>query len=416
MVSKERVVIIGGGFGGLYAARCLRASDKEIILVEKTNYHLFQPLLYQVATAALSGTDIAIPIRQVLKNQQNTSVIMGEVVDVDRISKKVSLKDGHSLSYDYLILAVGTETSYFGKEDWKEKAPGLKTLEDAFTIRDRILLSFEKAETTRDSSEKEKHLTFVIIGGGPTGIELSGAIAEISRKTLYRNFRNFNPADAKIYLIEGAERILPHFPESLSIKAGKCLQNLGVTVRTSQKVTAIEEDFVRTAEKTISSSNIFWTAGTRSSGMLKTLMVPLDGMGRVRVRPDLSVPGDPGVFVIGDAAASEDGHGGYLPGIAPVAIQQAKFVCKLIEKALPPGERPSFKYRDKGLLATIGKNKAVASIWRLKVNGLIAWLLWLFIHILYLIFFRNKIIVLINWFYLYVTGRRSARIISNSRR
>ena len=383
-------------------------------MIDKTNHHLFQPLLYEVASAALSPGEIAIPIREILRQQENATVMMGEIVQVDKKARQLFLGNGERVDYDYLILAVGARHSYFGNDAWEKFAPGLKTIKDALTIREEILLSFEKAERLDSIVEAEKYLNFVIIGGGPTGVEMAGAISEIAHKTMFKNFRRIKPEKSKIYLVEAAPRILQAFPEKLSTKAKEGLEKLGVRVITGKKVTNITDEGVQVEETFYPCKNIIWAAGNQASPLLKTLDVPLDRQGRVIVEPDLSIPGYPEVFVIGDASTSMDKDGKPLPGVAPVAIQQGKYVASIIKKKLPKDKRPPFVYFDKGSLATIGKGKAIAWVGKLQLYGVIAWFMWCFVHIAYLIGFRNRLSVMFEWFIFYLTGQRGARLIYSS--
>jgi NADH dehydrogenase len=357
---NKKVVIVGGGFGGLNVAKNLKKSPLDILLIDKTNHHLFQPLLYEVASAALSPGEIAIPIREILRKQDNATVMMGEIVQIDKKNHQVILGNGEKVDYDYLVLAVGARHSYFGKNDWEKFAPGLKTIKDALTIREEILLSFEQAERLDHGADVEKYLNFVIIGGGPTGVEMAGAISEIAQQTMFKNFRRIKPEESKIFLIEASPRILQAFPEKLSKKAQEGLEKLGVTVITGKKVTNITEDGVQVEETFYPCKNIIWAAGNQASPLLKNLDVPLDRQGRVIVEPDLSIPGFPEIFVIGDASTLMGKDGKPLPGVAPVAIQEGKYVASLLKKQLPKEQRPPFVYFDKGSLATIGKGKAIA--------------------------------------------------------
>lgn len=409
-----KVVIVGGGFGGLNVAKNLKKCPLEILLIDKTNHHLFQPLLYEVASAALSPGEIAIPIREILRKQDNTAVMMGEIVRIDKKNRQVILGNDERVDYDYLVLAVGARHSYFGNDIWEPHAPGLKTIQDALKIRENVLISFEKAERLDSISEASKYLNFVIIGGGPTGVEMAGAIAEIAHKTMFKNFRRIKPEKSKIYLVEAAPNILPMYPPKLSKHAQLDLEKLGVQVITGKKVTNITEEGVQVEETFYPCKNVIWAAGNQASPLLKTLEVPLDRQGRVIVENDLSVPGFPEIFVIGDAAAAQGKEGKPLPGIAPVAIQQGKYVAKLIRKKIPKAERPPFHYFDKGSLATVGKGKAIAWIGKLQLTGVTAWLIWCFIHIVYLIGFRNRLSVMIEWFVFYLTGQRGARLIYGS--
>jgi NADH:ubiquinone reductase (H+-translocating) len=414
MDQHPNVLIVGGGFGGLNAAKSLKNAPVDLLLIDKTNHHLFQPLLYEVATAALSPGQIATPIREILSNQENASVIMGDVVSVDKAQKRVILGNGDSLPYDYLILATGARHSYFGNDQWELSAPGLKTISDALSIRQRLLTSFEKAERFSDSGEIQKYLNFVIIGGGPTGVEMAGAIAEIAYKTLFKNFRRIKPEESKIYLIEAAPHILPVYPEKLSLRAKSDLEQLGVEVLVNTKVTEITQEGVRAGDLFIPSQNVIWAAGNQASPLLKTLDLPLDRQGRAIVEEDLSLPGHPEIFVIGDAANATGKGGKPLPGIAPTAIQQGKYVAKLIKKGLPKEKRPPFHYFDKGSMATIGKSKAVAMVGNFAFSGFFAWISWCFIHIVYLIGFRNRFTVMLEWIYVFFTGERGVRLIYRS--
>ena len=409
-----KVVIIGGGFGGLNAAKTLRHAKLDILLIDKTNHHLFQPLLYQVATAALSPGEIGIPIREILRNQENTSVIMGDVINIDKNAKNITLGNGDRIAYDYLVIAIGARHSYFGNDQWEPFAPGLKTIKDALKIREQVLISFEKAERLDQISEAEKYLNFVVIGGGPTGVEMAGAIAEIAHKTMFKNFRKIRPERSKIYLVEALPNILTAYPESLGRHAEKDLEKMGVKVLTGKKVTSITEEGVQIEDQFIPCKNVIWAAGNQVSSLLKTLDVPLDRAGRVIVEPDLSIPGNPEIFVIGDAALAKDKNDKPLPGIAPTAIQQGHYVAKLLRKEIPKEKRRPFKYLDKGSMATIGTKKAIVVMGKLKLTGFIAWLTWCFIHIVYLIGFRNRFGVMVEWFYCLMTGQRGVRLIYRS--
>jgi NADH dehydrogenase len=410
-MTKRKVLIIGGGFGGLNATKALKKANVDILLIDKTNYHLFQPLLYEVATAALSPGEIATPLREVLRNQKNVSVIMGEVTNIDTVQKQVTLSNQAWFTYDYLIIATGARHSYFGNAQWEAFAPGLKTIPDALNIREQILISFEKAERA-DFGSIDPYLTFVVIGGGPTGVEMAGAIAEIAYKTMFKNFRKINPEKAKIFLIEACPQILPSYPERLSKRAKKDLEKLGVQVLTNTKVTHIDDTGVQIATRFIASKNIIWAAGNQASKLLACLNTPLDRPGRVIVEPDLSLPNTPEVFVIGDAAHVEYKNK-ILPGIAPVAIQQGRYVAKIIARNLAKETRKPFSYFDKGSMATIGKAKAIAFIGKLQFTGFFAWLMWAFIHLVYLIGFRDRFIVLIEWVMALVSGKRGVRLIYN---
>lgn len=410
----SKVLIIGGGFGGINVAKMLGRTKMELTLIDKKNHHLFQPLLYQVASAALSPADIATPLREILRSQKNTTVLMGEVQNIDKDKKQVKMTNGDLIGYDYLVVAVGARHSYFGNEQWSEFAPGLKTLSDALSIREKILTSFEKAERLDSIKEAEKYLNFVIIGGGPTGVEMAGSIAEIAHKTMFKNFRRINPSKSKIFLIEGTDRVLPPYPENLSYRAQRDLENMGVKVLTGKLVTNVNADGVQIGDEFIESKNVIWAAGNQASPLLKTLAVPLDRQGRVEVNPDLTIKDHPEIFVIGDAANTSDKKGRPLPGIAPVAIQQARYVGKIIKKQLPADLRKPFKYFDKGSMATIGTNHAVGFFGKVKFTGFIAWLAWGLIHVAYLVGYRNRFVVLLEWAFHYFTGMRGARLIHKS--
>lgn len=407
---KKRIVIVGGGFGGLSAAQELKNSPYEITIIDKTNHHLFQPLLYQVATAALSPADIAMPIRAIFTDNKNVQVIMDEVLLIDKENKFVELSDS-KISFDYLIMAPGTRHSYFGKPEWEKIAPGLKTLNDALIIREKILLSLEEAEKLNENTGIDKYLTFVIIGGGPTGVELAGAIAEIAKQTMIKDFRNINADKTKVILIEGSQRILSSYSESLSQKAKEDLEKFGVEVILNQIIQEIGEDYVRIEDKIIETKNIIWAAGNEAPTLLKSLDTNTDKAGRVLVKQDCSIHNHENIFVIGDAAALLDKKGNFLPGVAPVAIQQGKYVAKIILDEKKSGRREPFIYLDKGNLATIGKAKAIAEIRGLKFSGLFAWLTWSFVHILFLIGYRNRVRVMAEWIWNYITKQHGIRLI-----
>ena len=411
-MAYTKVVIVGGGFGGLNVAKSLNKAELDVLLIDKTNHHLFQPLLYEVATAALSPGEIATPLREVLRHQQNTTVIMGEVVKIDKNNKQIAIANGDIIGYDSLVVCIGARHSYFGREEWEKFAPGLKTINDALKIREQVLISFEKAERLDSISEATKFLNFVIIGGGPTGVEMAGAIAEIAYKTMFKNFRRIKPEESKIYLIEALPQILPMYPAKLSSRAAQDLEKLGVKVLTGKKVIEINENGVKTEEMFIESKNIIWAAGNQVSPMLKTLDVPLDRVGRVIVGPDLSIPEHPEIFVIGDAANLAGKDEKPLPGIAPVAIQEARYVAKIIKKGIPKERRQPFVYFDKGNMATIGKAKAIAMVGKFQISGFLAWLMWAFVHIVYLIGFRNRLAVMLEWGATMFTGERGVRLIT----
>jgi NADH:ubiquinone reductase (H+-translocating) len=408
---RPEVVIVGGGFGGLYAARALRDAPAHVTIVDRRNHHLFQPLLYQVATAALNPADIAAPIRSVFRGSTNISVLLAEAVAVDLGAKKLTLSDGE-LPYDYLVLATGATHSYFGHDEWASVAPGLKSIEDALEIRRRVLLAYEMAE--RDPAHRREWLTFVIIGGGPTGVELAGALAEISRQALSREFQHIDPSHARIILIEGVPRVLPTYSDPLPIKARAQLERLGVEVWTGARVTGIDPASVTLSQERILARTVIWAAGVAASPLARTLGVPLDRAGRVLVDPTLAVPGHPEVFVVGDLAAVEQ-DGQPVPGIAPAAIQMGRHAARNIRLALAGHPPEAFRYWHKGSFATIGRGKAVGELaGGFKVWGFIAWVAWLAIHIFFLIGFRNRALVLFQWAYSYVTFRRGARLITGA--
>jgi NADH dehydrogenase len=410
-MTAPRVVIVGGGFGGLYAARALGRAPLDVTVVDRTNHHVFQPLLYQVATASLSPSQIAYPIRGVLRNQQNTRVLLAEVAAVDVASRRVLLRDGE-LPYDYLVLATGASHSYFGHDEWEPLAPGLKTLDDALDIRGRILMAFERAERERDAARRRACLTFVVVGGGPTGVELAGAIGEIACKVMARDFRTFDSREAQTILVEAGPRILPAFPETLAAKAERSLERLCVEVRAGEAVTRMEPGAVWIGSDRIASETVLWAAGVAPSPVARSLGVPLDRAGRVVVNPDLTIPGHPEVFVIGDLAACRDAAGKPLPGLAPVAIQQGEYAARAVVAETKGEAREPFRYRDRGTMATIGRNAAVVDLGRLRISGYPAWLMWCFIHILWLIGFRNRFLVMIEWAWAYLRFERSARLIT----
>ncbi|HKI77594.1 MAG TPA: NAD(P)/FAD-dependent oxidoreductase [Ignavibacteriaceae bacterium] len=409
-MKKPRIVIIGGGFGGLTVAKSLLKIDAEITIIDKTNYHLFQPLLYQVASAALSPADIAIPIRAVFGNRKNVKVIMDEVISINSDKRQVILKD-NKINFDYLIIAIGSSHSYFGNENWEQYAPGLKTLGDALEIREKILKSLEFAEKEENSEKRKKYLRFVIVGGGPTGVEMAGAISEIAKQSMMKDFRNINSSDTEIFLIEGTSRILNSYSEKLSQKAQLELESMGVVVKLNTFVTDISAKGVKMGENFIETTNVIWAAGNQVSPILKSLNVELDKVGRVMVNRDLSIENDPNIFVIGDAAHINGEQGKPVPGVAQGAIQEGKFVAEVIKSQKRYSERGNFIYKDKGNLATIGRAKAIAEIKGLKLSGFLAWLTWCFIHILYLISFRNRFRVMAEWAWYYLSFRHGIRLI-----
>lgn len=406
----QRVVIIGGGFGGLYAAKALRAAPVEVTLIDRRNHHVFQPLLYQVATAGLSAIDIGEPIRRILRKQANASVHLAEVVSVDLTGCRVELAGGERVDYDYLIVATGAQDSYFGHDDWEPHAPGLKSIEDALEIRRRVLSAFEQAEVTSDRDVQRSLLTFAVIGGGPTGAELAGALAELARHTLTDEFRRIDAGEARIVLIEAGERILSGYPPGLSARAHRQLERLGVEIRTGAPVTGIDADGVNLGEERIRCRTVLWAAGVAASGLGAFLGADLDRAGRVMVEPDLTVLGHREVFVVGDLAhVVQDGR--ELPGIAPAAIQMGKHAAESIIRSLQGEPTHAFRFVDRGTMATLGRSSAIALIKGIRLWGWPAWMAWLFIHILFLIGFRNRAVVLFEWTRSYLTYSRSARLI-----
>lgn len=418
--SPHHVVIVGGGFGGLYAAKALAKAPVKVTLIDKRNFHLFQPLLYQVATGGLSAGDISSPLRAVLSRQKNTEVLMGEVTDINPEQKTIQVSN-KELHYDSLIVATGVSHHYFGNEQWAPTAPGLKTVEDALEMRRRIFLAFEAAEKETDPEKRRAWLTFVLVGGGPTGVELAGALAELAYSTLKDDFRNIDTSETRILLLEGMDRILPPYPPELSAKAQASLEHLGVTVQTKTLVTNIADNIVtiRRGEQVeqIPAQTVLWAAGMKASGMGEVLFnstgVELDRAGRVMVAPDLSIPGYPNIFVIGDLANYSHQDGKPLPGVAPVAMQEGQYVARLLQQQLKGATLPTFRYADYGSLAVIGRNAAVVDLRFLKFAGFPAWLAWIFIHIFYLIEFDNKLLVLLQWGWNYFTRKRGARLITN---
>lgn len=406
-----KIVIIGGGFGGLNFLHKAKKSDNEFILIDKTNHHLFQPLLYQVATAVLSPADIAVPIRHLFNNDKNVSVILGEVKDIDKDSNLLTLDDGEIISYDYLILSVGSKHSYFGKNDWSKYSNGLKVINDALDIRDRILKAFEKAEKEKDELKRQEYLNFVIVGAGPTGVEMAGSIAEIAFKNMKKEYRNFDTSDANVYLIEAGPKILSMFSEKLATKAEQYLKDLGVTVRKNEKVINIKKNILTTESSEIATDNIIWAAGNEASPLIKKLDTDTDLQGRALVDEYCLIKDSNNIFVIGDASNFKNKNNKSLPGIAPVAIQQGRYLAKIIKSNIKNKEMKPFKYTDKGMMATVGKFKAVGVVGNLEITGLIAWLFWSLIHLVYLIGYRSKIVVAIEWIYAYFFNKRGTRLI-----
>jgi NADH dehydrogenase len=422
MNTPHRVVIIGGGFGGLEAAKRLKRAPVQVTLLDRRNFYLFQALLYQVATGGLSPANIATPLRELLKHNKNTTVLLAEAVDIDAVNRRVILRDGE-VPYETLVVAAGARHEYFGhEEDWEKHAPGLKTIEDATEIRRRILLAFEKAEREPDPERQKALLTFVVVGAGPTGVELAGTLAEMSRGTLRHNFRRFDPASARILLFEGTDRVLPPYPPKLSAKAARSLDRLGVTVRTDAMVVDLNGGSVTLQcgeqKEVIPTHTILWAAGVLASPLGRMLAkaagAELDRAGRVLVGPDLTIPGRPDIFVIGDMAHVKDERGNPLPGLAPVAIQEGRYVARLIQARLTGSKLPPFRYRDPGSMATIGRNAAVANLGWLHLSGRIAWLGWVFIHLAKIAQFHNRVLVFAQWAWNYFTRGRSARLITGN--
>ena len=408
---RHRVLILGAGFGGLRVAKDLRRAEVDVVIVDRQNHHLFQPLLYQVATAGLAGPDIASPVRRILRRNRNARVLYGEITRVDP-DEKVVYVGPDALPYDTLVVATGATHSYFGRPDWERIAPGLKTLRDAQEIRARILRAFEFAERQESDVNRKPWLRFVVVGGGPTGVELAGALAELSRKILPRDFRSFDSAQTEILLLEGGDRILAGYPPELSASAVRQLERLGASVRTGALVTEIDDDGVTVSgDEKIDSKTVLWAAGVQASPLLAAFGVELDRAGRMPVTPELEVPGHPSTFVIGDAAHFEqDGH--QIPGVAPAALQMGKHTAKNIRRRLEGEELKSFHYRDKGSMATIGRASAVARLGERNLSGWIAWMAWLFVHLLFLVGFRSRLVVLINWLWAYVGYRPAARVLA----
>ncbi|MES2305425.1 MAG: NAD(P)/FAD-dependent oxidoreductase [Gemmatimonadota bacterium] len=409
----RHVVIVGGGFAGLYLAKGLKHAQVRVTLIDRRNHHLFQPMLYQVATAALNPSDIASPIRSILRKQQNLEVLLGEVDRIDPVSRTVHLADGATVNYDFCAVATGARHAYFGHPEWEAFAPGLKSIEDALEIRRRVLLAFERAEREPDPKLRHQYLTFVVIGGGPTGVEVAGALAEIRRFALARDFRHIDPREASVVLLEGGPRILSSYPPSLSERAKRDLRNLGVEVRENTLVTAVHEDAVEASGWRIPSTTVVWAAGNQASPLLATIGAPLDRQGRVIVEADCTVPGHPDLFVLGDAAAHTGaGASAPDPAVAPTAIQMGQYTARAIKASLAGKQRTPFRYWNKGELAVIGRGQAVANLGRLHFGGFFAWFTWVFIHLTYLIGFRNRLLVLIEYGWSYLTFGSGARLIT----
>ena len=408
-MARRQVVIIGGGFGGLTAAKSILHGD--VVLVDRTNHHLFQPLLYQVATAALSPGDIAWPLRTMFRSQPNVHVVMDEVISIDRTARLVNVQNGPPIAFDVLVVSPGSRHAYFGHDEWETLAPGLKTMTDAVRLREKMLFAFEDAERRRTATGGHDPLTFVIVGGGPTGVELAGALAEIGRKAMGPDFPSLRLDDMCILLVEGGPRILPGFSEDLSSRAEAALKRMGVTIKLKSLVSDVREHGVMIGEEFVPSTSVIWAAGNRASPLLSSLSVPQDGAGRIKVESDLTIPGDPWIFVIGDGAHCVGKDGRPLPGLAPVAMQQGRYVATLINQCTPPEQRRPFSYSDRGMLATIGRAQAVAQIGPLHVSGLFAWLLWCVVHIFFLIGLRSRVRVMSEWIWYYLTFRPGARLL-----
>lgn len=409
---RKRVVIIGGGFGGLFAAKALRRHALDVTVIDRTNHHLFQPLLYQVATAGLAPSDITVPIRWVLRDQANATVLLGEVVAVDPVKRQIRLDgDDAPVEYDFLVVATGSRHSYFGHDGWEQVAPGLKSLRDALEIRRRFLGAFERAERSSDAVERAALTTMVIVGGGPTGVELAGTMIEIMRKAMPQDFRRVDTRRSRVVLLEGGPRLLPNFPEKLSRRARADLEKLGVEVQTGTVVTSMNERGVSIGERFIDARTVFWAAGNQSSPLGAMLGAPLDRAGRVVVEPDLSVPGHPEVYVVGDLASVNQKNGKPVPGVAQGAMQEGSWAARNIVLSVAGKPTRPFWYFNKGDMATIGRNRAVADFGWGTLGGFPAWLLWVFIHIMYLVSFRNRVIVLMQWAYAYITFQRGVRLI-----
>lgn len=410
---KPHIVVLGAGFGGLEFCRSMRGQDVRITLIDRQNHHLFQPLLYQVATAGLSAPEIAQPIRSILGKQDNVHVLLDEATSIDTDQRRVHLRDTEYIIYDALVVAVGARTSYFGNDQWARFAPGLKTLDDARLIRKQVLLAFEEAERERDKARREALMRIVVVGGGPTGVELAGAFAELAKHVLAKDFKNIEPSRAQIILLEVAPRILLPFSEKLSKSGKRQLESLGVDVRTEQKIKDIRDGLIELEDETIEAACIFWGAGVRASPLCASIGTESDKSGKLKVEPDLSIKDHPEVFAVGDIVTLKDANGKVVPGVSPAAMQMGKHVAHVIKGQLAgKQDRPAFKYFDKGSMATLGRSRAVAQIGKLEFSGLPAWLAWLLVHLVFLIGFRNKLAVLLQWFYSYISFRRGARIIT----
>ena len=407
----KNIVVIGGGFGGLSFLKAARKSKNNFTLIDQTNHHLFQPLLYQVATAVLSPSDITVPIRNLFKNDENVNVVLDEVVDINQQNNSLDLLSGNIIDYDKLLISVGSSYSYFGNDDWSTHSNGLKNLNDALDIRDNILKAFENAESEKDNVKKLSYLNFVIIGGGPTGVELAGSIAELAYKNIKNEYRNFNIEDINVHLIEAGSAILPDYSKILSSKASKYLQKLGVNLKLNEKVLNIEKHKVTTEKESYSTNNIIWAAGNKANPLIEKLDTDVDKFGRVIVDDDFSIKNSNSIYVIGDAANYKNNNGNTLPGIAPVAIQQGKYLAKMLTTDKSLRRKKIFHYRDKGMMATVGGFKAIGVIGKFQISGLLAWLFWSLIHLVYLIGYKSKFIVLIEWIFAYFLNKRGTRLI-----
>ena len=407
----KNIVIIGGGFGGLSFLKAARKSKNNFTLIDQTNHHLFQPLLYQVATAVLSPSDITVPIRNLFKNDKNVNVVLDEVININQHNNSLELLSGNIINYDELLISVGSTYSYFGNDDWSIHSNGLKNLNDALDIRDNILKAFENAESEKDNDKKLSYLNFVIIGGGPTGVELAGSIAELAYKNIKNEYRNFKIEDINVYLIEAGSAILPDYSKILSSKASKYLEKLGVNLKLNEKVLNIENNKVTTEKESYPTNNIIWAAGNKANSLIEKLDTEVDKFGRVIVDSDFSIKNSNSIYVIGDAANYKNNNGDPLPGIAPVAIQQGKYMAKILTSDKPLRNNKIFRYRDKGMMATVGGFKAIGVIGKFQISGLLAWLFWSLIHLVYLIGYKSKFIVLIEWVFAYFLNKRGTRLI-----